>query len=209
MRSVPDVQPSGCHPPGIRTTTRLAPARLGIRDETSGVCGAPERTHPISAEARLGCFWVAGQSTHGLGRAGVGISVKGRVTPDGDHSLPPLSVRGLGFNAFVSGPHRLRGTLPYGHQPHCPPQQQRQRQPYARGGVVDRIPQVTPDSPRPSPVIRPLPRESPRGRAGARTFSQHGRCARGVNIWWSTNPCSTVPTRSQHKSNTDSASACP
>ena len=86
------------------------------------MCGAPERTHPISAEARLGCFWVAGQSTHGLGRAGVGISVKGRVTPDGDHPLPPLSVRGLGFNAFVSGPHRLRGTLPYGHQPHCPPQ---------------------------------------------------------------------------------------
>ena len=126
MRSVPDVQPSGCHPPGIRTTTRLAPTRPGIRDETSGVCGAPELTHPISAEARLGCFWAAGPSTHGLGRAGVGICVKGRVTPDGDHSLPPLSVRGLGFNAFVSGPHRRGGTLPYGHQPHCPPQQQRE-----------------------------------------------------------------------------------
>ena len=36
------------------------------------------------------------------------------------------------------------------------------KQPYARGGVVDRIPQVTPDSPRPSPVSPPLPRESPR-----------------------------------------------
>ena len=45
--------------------------------------------------------------------------------------------------------------------------------PYARGGVVDRLPAVPPRSPRPSPVIRPLPRESPRGRAGARTFSQH------------------------------------
>ena len=73
------------------------------------MCGAPERTHPISAEARLGCFWVAGISTHGLGRAGVGIFVNGRVTPDGDHPLPPLSVRGLGFNAFVAGPYRLEG----------------------------------------------------------------------------------------------------
>ena len=52
---------------------------------------------------------MAGQSTHGLGRAGIGISVKGRVTPNGDPSLPPLSVRGLGFNAFVSGPYRLEG----------------------------------------------------------------------------------------------------
>ena len=77
--------------------------------------------------------------------------------------LPPLSVGGPGFNEFVSGPYRLGGTLPCrGPAPLSSPATA-QRQPYARGGVVDRPPLVAPEFPSAVAGV-PLPcRESLRG----------------------------------------------
>ena len=54
VRSVPDVQPSGCHPPSGAACP--APPGLGIRDEMEGVCGAPEAHPPYLSRSETGLF---------------------------------------------------------------------------------------------------------------------------------------------------------
>jgi hypothetical protein len=95
--------------------------------------------------------------------------------------LPPLSVGGPGFNEFVSGPYRLGGDAPVsGTSPTVLPSNSAEaavREGRGRGSAPSgraRIPLGRRWSP------PPLPRESPRGRAGARTFSQRVIGDRGV-----------------------------
>ena len=142
------------------------------------------RTHPISAEARLGCSWVAGQSTHGWVGQGSGYLLKDALSPNGGHgAAPPLSRRSRVQCV------RLRSVPPrgersrVGNQPHCPPQQQRRgSRTRGEGSWIGPL-WSRPKSPRPS-----LESPSPAARVSAGTggcadlFTARDRRSRGVNI---------------------------
>ena len=134
-----------------------------------------KRTHHISAGARLGCSWVAGRSTHGWVGQGSGYLLKDALSPNGGHgAAPPLSRRSRVQRVRLRSvpPRGKRERSRVGDQPHCPPQQQRRgSRTRGEGSWIGPL-WPRPNSRRPSPVIRPLSRESPRERAGARTFSQ-------------------------------------
>ena len=69
-----------------------------------------KRTHPISAGARLGCSWVAGQSTHSWVGQGSGIVLKDALAPNGP-TCRPLATCEQGGTAVMPN----QGQYPFTH----------------------------------------------------------------------------------------------